>query len=198
MSNLNFIKNIIPIEIELGFVRIPSKNKSLFPKKNDQIVFYLNGKNKTKLSYNFKHQRVFGLVGFFKKEKAEPRDVLRFERIKDKEFNLFLEKKADKESIDIPLSEDEAEEIIDIGEVSSQGKGNIVESRIKELIILYSQGILNVYEPAADIEGIDLVVLKRKIFQPLFIQVKSKFKLRGNNFQIGIKASAISPHHTFL
>jgi len=110
------------------------------------------------------------------------------------EGNLVFNLKAS----EFPPPEDEAEEIIDIGEVSSQGKGNIVESRIKELIILYSQGILNVYEPAADIEGIDLVVLKRKIFQPLFIQVKSKFKLRGNNFQIGIKASAISPHHTFF
>jgi len=199
MENIQFTKSVIPIEIELGFVRIPSKYKKLFPKENSRLLFDLDGTGKSELSYNPKHQRIFGLNRFFKSKKAEQRDILKFEKISDKKFKLSLNKISKQESAGKPLSEDEAKEIIDTGIIPSQAKGNIVENRIKELIILYGQGVLNVYEPAADIEGIDLVVLKRKIFQPLFIQVKGKFKLRGKNIlQIGIKSSALNPHHTLF
>ena len=198
MENIKFEKIVIPIEIELGFVRIPSKYKKDFPKENSRIVFDLDGAGQAELSYNPKHQRVFGLVGFFKSNKVEPRDILRFEKISDKEFKIKLEKVSQQESAEKPLGKEEAQEIIDMGEISSQAKGNIVESRIKELITLYGQGFLNVYEPSADIEGIDLVVLKRKVFQPLFIQVKSNFKLQGKNLQIAVKSKALNPHHTLF
>lgn len=199
MENTKFTKSIIPIEIELGFVRIPSKYKKVFPSENSRISFYLDGSDKvSELSYNPKYQRVFGLRSFFKLKKAKPRDILRIEGISDKKFKISLEKISQQESAEKPLGKDEAEEIIEVADISPQAKGNVVENRIKELIMLYGQGILNVYEPAADVEGIDLVVLKRKIFQPLFIQVKSKFKLRGTNFQIGIKSRALNPHHTLF
>lgn len=198
MDNIKFTKNVIPIEIELGFIRIPNKYKGQFPKENSHISFHLDGADKIDLSYNPKHQRIFGLVNFFKSKKVEPRDILKFEKISDKEFKITLEKTSQQESAEKPLGEEEAQEIINMGEIPSQAKGNIVEGRIKELITLYGQGILNVYEPSADIEGIDLVVLKRKVFQPLFIQVKSNFKLRGNNLQIGIKSRALNPHHTLF
>jgi len=198
MKNTKFTKSIIPIEIELGFIRIPNKYKKLFPRKNSRIDFYLGETDKTtSLSYNSKHQRIFGLRELFKSQKAEPRDVLEFEKISENKFKISLNKISNKESIEKPLSIEEAEEIIKIGEISSQAKGNIVENRIKELVMLYGQGILNVYEPAADVEGIDLVVLKRNTFQPLFIQVKSRFNLRqGRTLQIGIKEKALNPHHT--
>jgi hypothetical protein len=199
MENIQFIKSIIPIEIDLGFIRIPNKYKNIFPLKKSRISFYLGKSDKvSELSYNPKFQRIFGLKGFFKLKNVEPRDVLRFEKISDKKFRILLEKTSRKESVEKPLGRDEAEEIIDVGEISSQAKGNIVEDRIKELIMLYGQGILNVYEPAADVEGIDLVVLKRNVFQPIFIQVKGRFKLRGNSFQIVIKSKALNPHHTLF
>lgn len=198
MQDKKFTKSIIPIEIELGFVRIPNKYKRLFPGIISQIKVYLGKTDKLiDLSYNPKYQRIFGLSGFFKSEKVEPRNILEFEKISDKEFRISLNKISEEESIKKPLSIEEAEEIINIGEVSSQAKGNIVENRIKELIILYGQGILNVYEPAADIEGIDLIVLKRKTFQPLFIQVKSRYVLRQDkNLQIVISKKALNIHHT--
>ena len=198
MDKMQFTKSIIPIEIELGFVRIPTGFKKLFPKENAHIGFYLGEDKKTELLYNSKLQRVFGLRNFYKTKKVEPRDILRFEKISEKKFKISLEKISQQELAEKPLSKDEADEIIDMGEISSQAKGNIVESRVKELVTLYGQGVLNVYEPSADIEGIDLVVLKRKVFQPLFIQVKSNFKLRGNNLQISVKSKTLSPHHTFF
>lgn len=197
MVNQKFTKNIIPIEIELGFVRIPNKFRSLFPKTISKIKLYLDKTNKSKeLLYNPKHQRIYGLRELFRLNKIIPRDVLEFEKLGEKKFNLNFNKLKPEEKEKTEFTSTEAEEIIDMGEVSAPAKGRIVENRIKELITLYGQGTLTVYEPASDIEGIDLVVLKRGIFQPLFIQVKSKYKLRRNNFQIGIREKALRPHHT--
>jgi len=195
--NQKFEKSIIPIEIELGFMRIPNKYKKLFPLEISKINFILgDAKSEKLLSYNPKHQRIFGLMNFFKQNKVTPKDILEFEKIDDKTFKLTIKKLKPEEKEKIKPTQEEAEEIINTGEITATAKGRIVENRIKELITLYGQGILNVYEPASDIEGIDLVVLKKNVFQPLFIQVKSKFKLRGDNFQIGIREKALRVHHT--
>ena len=197
MENQKFTKNIIPIEIELGFVRIPNEFRSLFPKTISKIKLYLDKTNGSReLLYNPKHQRIYGLRELFRLNKIIPRDVLEFEKLGEKKFNLNFNKLKPEEKEKTEFTSTEAEEIIDMGEVSAPAKGRIVENRIKELITLYGQGTLTVYEPASDIEGIDLVVLKRGVFQPLFIQVKSKYKLRRNNFQIGIRERALRPHHT--
>lgn len=197
MTIQKFEKSIIPIEIELGFVRIPNKYRKFFPFQISKIEVFL-GTSKTgkELSYNPKHQRIFGLVNFFRQNKVEPKDILEFKKLDIKKFKLTIRKLKPEEKEKNKLTQEEAEEIIDTGEISATAKGRIVENRIKELITLYGQGILTVYEPASDIEGIDLVVLKKNVFQPLFIQVKSKFKLRGNNFQIGIREKTLRPHHT--
>ncbi len=198
MENGQFTKSIIPVEIELGFVRIPNRYKKLFPGENSKIIFNLGEERKKILSYNSRHQRVFGLVSFFKSNNVEPRDTIIFERTGNKKFNLFIRKKGKSDFTERSFSKEEAEEIIKVSEISPRAKGDIVENRIKELIILYGQGILNVYEPSADIEGVDLIVVKRNVFQPLFIQVKSRFNLRKKSFQIRVKSSALNPHHTFF
>ena len=65
MVNQKFTKNMIPIEIEIGFVRIPNKFRSLFPKTISRIELYLDKTNKSKeLLYNPKHQRIYGLSHF--------------------------------------------------------------------------------------------------------------------------------------
>lgn len=197
MLNQKFEKSIIPIEIELGFVRIPNKYRKLFPSEISKIKAILGtSKTEKEIGYNPRHQRIFGLVNFFRLNKVEPKDILEFEKIDDKKFKLTIKKLKPEEKEKIEPTQEEAEEIIDTGEISATAKGRIVENRIKELITLHGQGVLTVYEPASDIEGIDLVVLKKNVFQPLFIQVKSKFKLRGDNFQIGIKEKALRVHHT--
>lgn len=197
MDNRKFTKNVIPIEIELGFVRIPNKYRKIFPSGTSKIKAILgDSKTEKELSYNPKHQRIFGLVNFFRANKIEPKDILEFEKLDNKKFRLIIRKLKPEEKEKIEPTQEEVEEIMDTGEISTSAKGRIVENRIKELITLYGQGVLTVYEPASDIEGIDLVVLKRNVFQPLFIQVKSKFKLRGDNFQIGIREKTLRPHHT--
>jgi len=197
----NIIKDqrrIIAKEIELGFLRIPPKTKKYFPEDNQEIDFIIDGRSK-KLHFNSAHGRIFGLVNFFRQHEATPNDVVEFEINEDGgkiklTFHKFDEREKDLSSID----DEEASEIVNISDLSSQAKGNIVEQRVAELILLYGQGLLNVYKPIADIEGIDLVVLKKGVFQPIFIQVKSRFNLRNNQLQIGIKKNGFNPHHTFF
>ncbi len=192
-----FTKNLIPIEIVLGFVRVPNKYKKLFPKMNSNITFYLgNSKKGVKLHYNSKHQHITGLVNFFRLNNAKPRDVLEFEKTRSKEFVLRLKKT--KGQVDLGFSFDEAREIIDPKKIKSSVKGRIVENRIKEILVLYSQGLLSVYEPESDTRGIDLIVLKEGSYLPIFLQVKGKFNLRGNNFQIGVRRKTLIPHKSLF
>jgi len=62
--------------------------------------------------------------------------------------------------------------------VSSKKKGQISENRTAEIITLSSNGELTCYIPSSDDDGIDLIVNPRNSFKPLFIQVKSRFKLQ--------------------
>ena len=62
--------------------------------------------------------------------------------------------------------------------ISSKQKGYIIENRIAEIITLGSNGELTCYSPNSDDDGIDLIVNPRGKFNPLFIQVKSRYKLQ--------------------
>jgi len=192
-----FVKRLIPIEITLGFVRVPNKYKELFPRTDSSITFYLgSSKRRSRLHYNSKHQRITGLANFFRLNNAKPRDVLEFEKIRSNEFILRLIKT--KGQVDLGFSFDEAKEIIDPKKIKPSVKGRIIENRIKEILILYSQGLLSVYEPEIDTKGIDLIVLKEGLYRPIFLQVKGKFNLRGNNFQIGVKQKSLIPHKSLF
>ena len=94
--------------------------------------------------------------------------------------------------------EKENENFIDISGLSSQSKGNIGEDRVKEIILLYSQGLLNVYKHVIDDRGIDLIVLKEKIYNPIYIQVKSRFNVhKRNRLILTINGNTFKPHHSF-
>lgn len=162
MGNQKFTKNIIPIEIELGFVRVPNQFRKLFPEEISKVRFYLGDSKKlTELSYNPKHQRIFGLVQFFRTNKVKAKDVLEFEKLDEQTFQLKVKKLSANEKKQIEFTQEEAEEIINISELNSKTKGDIVEQRVAELILLYGQGLLNVYKPVSDIEGVDLIVIKK-------------------------------------
>lgn len=90
-----------------------------------------------------------------------------------------------------------ADELADLSGLTSTQKGRIVENRIRELILLYGAGDLSVYEPASDIEGIDLVVVKNGVFQPLFLQVKGRYSLNRGSFIADIRLKTFNPHHTY-
>lgn len=62
--------------------------------------------------------------------------------------------------------------------ISTKQKGAITENRASEIITLSSRGRLTCYTPNSDDDGIDLIVNPKGTFKPLFIQVKSPFKLQ--------------------
>jgi len=187
---------LIAKEIELGFLNIPPSLKKYFPKTKGKLSFVI-GDRKKQLAYNPRYHRVFGLTKFYRDKNASPKDVVEIKVLDKNQYKLTFEKSTEKEKSLSSITTDEAKEIIDIAELPSQIKGNVVEERIGHLILLYGQGLLNVYKPISDIEGIDLVIIKKGIFQPIFIQVKSRYNLRGNNLQFGIKCKDFNPHHTF-
>lgn len=190
-------KRLIAIEIELGFLNVPARLRKLFPKKKGEIDFTINN-NKKRLLYNpSKPARITGLTKFYRNMKATPTDIIEFEVIENK-ISLNLKKLNKDEKKNISITEEEAREIIDTGKLPAPVKGNIVEQRIAELILLYGQGQLNVYKPLADIEGIDLIVVKKGVFQPIFIQAKGRYNLRNNQIQIGIRERNFVAHHSFF
>jgi len=191
------IRKLIAKEIELGFLRVPANLKKEFPKENVKIKCVFNGRTK-ELSYNPKYGRIFGLVNYFRKNEATPNDIIEFEIRDDNKVVLNYGKIKDDEKEISSIEIEEAEDIINVSELPSQTKGNIVEQRIAELILLYGQGLLNVYKPISDIEGIDLIVVKRGVFLPIFIQVKGRYNLRSRNIQIGIKYNNFNVHHSFF
>ena len=90
-------------------------------------------------------------------------------------------------------------EMVDLSGLSSTHKGDIVEDRIKELLLLFGQGLLSVYKPVSDTEGIDLIVVKNGVFQPVFLQVKARFNLQKNGaFLCDIRMKTFKPHHTYF
>ena len=193
-----FDKKIIAIEIELGFLRIPANGKKLLPSKSEKIKVYL-GKNKNplRLTWDYKNQRIYGLVNFYRKNRAKPGDKIIIEHLNNKSYGLIFSKATTKEIETTEITRQEAEEIIDLSGLSTQAKGDIVEDRIKELILLYGQGLLNVYKPTNDTEGIDLIIVKNGVYQPLFLQIKSNYKLySGRNLLIQVNDKTLHPHHT--
>ena len=89
---------------------------------------------------------------------------------------------------------------VDLHGLTSTQKGRIVESRVQELLLLHGGGLLSVYTPASDIEAIDLIVLKKGEFRPLYIQVKGRFGLSGrgrNLFIQDIRVKSFRRHPLF-
>lgn len=192
------VRKLINKEIELGFLHIQSNFKSQMPTKKSQVLVYL-GKTKEplSLSYNPRHRRVYGLTNWLRKNKANAKDKVIVEKLGKNQYR-FIFKRADEAEKDAEITPEEAKEILDLSELSSTAKGDIVEDRIKELILLYGQGLLSVYKPVSDTEGIDLIVVKNGVFQPIFIQVKSRYTLNRGVLINDIRLKTFNPHHTYF
>ncbi len=200
-----FEKKLIAIEIELGFLRIPKESVGFMaPESGTVWLKFDDDKSAIQSTWNKKHQRIFGLTSFYKEKNAKPGDKVIVEFVGSKSgktefYKLDLVKIKPEDIRKEEITESEAEEIIDLSGLSSQAKGDIVEDRIKELVLLYGQGLLNVYKPTNDTEGIDLIVVKNGVYQPLFLQIKSNYKLQGGRsllMQVGEKT--LHPHHTLF
>jgi len=171
---------------------MPKAGREFTPNINTKLNVELQDENKIKsLNFNATHNRIFGLTGWYKKNRIQHGDVLALIFREDK-IQIGISKQGE-----IGTTED-ANTIIDLSELSSGAKGNIVEDRIKELILLYGQGLLNVYKPVIDNEGIDLIVLKNGMFHPIFLQVKSRFNVhKRGNLNINISTKTFNSHHSF-
>lgn len=200
-----FEKKLIAIEIELGFMRIPKEGlRFMAPESGTVWLKFDEDKPAIQSAWNKKHQRIFGLTSFYKERNAKPGDRVVVEFVSSRSgktefYKLDLIRAKPEDIKKEEITESEAEEIIDLSGLSSQAKGDIVEDRIKELVLLYGQGLLNVYKPTNDTEGIDLIVVKNGVYQPLFLQIKSNYKLHGGrNLLVQVGEKTLHPHHTFF
>jgi len=195
-SEKKYSRTLIAKEIELGFLYIDSNARKSFPKESGEISIKLDGVQKAQsLTYNSKHNRVFGLVSWYRQFAVQPKDQV--EIMVDQAGKIFLSI-ANQPATKPDYSDDEIDEIVDLSGLSTMAKGDIVEDRIKEIILLYGQGDLSVYKPVSDNEGIDLIIVKNGIFQPLFLQVKGRFKLHQNKtFIADVRLKTFNPHHSY-
>ncbi|PKP12068.1 MAG: hypothetical protein CVU09_00805 [Bacteroidetes bacterium HGW-Bacteroidetes-4] len=193
-ESVKYQRQIIGVEKKLGFLYVPAQARQLLPSETGKVMVHLEGDSKPKeRSYNADYNRIFGLTSWYKKYNL------------DKGHTLDVEVSADLIKVSIATEAiieepDEIEDssVIDISGLSSQAKGNIGEDRVKEVILLNSQGLLNVYKPVIDDRGIDLIVLKEGVFHSIYLQVKSRFNVGKNNQLIlTISKNTFKPHHAY-
>jgi hypothetical protein len=194
MSNRNaFIRQLIEVELKMGFLNIPKAGQEIMPSSSGKISVKLAGEDEKQLTYNADYYRIFGLTRWYKKNDLHVGDFITVER----SGNKFLLSTHNATTSTDSLTK--AEQLIDISGLSSQAKGHIMEDRVKELLILYGQGLLNVYRPVVDTEGIDLIILRNGMFHPIFLQVKSNFTAhKRGNMILDISAKTFKPHHSYF
>jgi len=185
------VRKLIEVEIRLGFLHIPASGFELMPTESGPIEVAMPD-GLVNLTYNANHKRIFGLTKWYKKQGVKVGDEVIIERNSQNYSIRFESKEKPSES------EHEAGNLIDISGLSSQAKGNLVEDRVKELIVLQGQGLLSVYRPITDTHGIDLIVTKTGMFQPIFLQIKSRFNVQERGyFLMDIGRKTFTPHHSY-
>lgn len=191
-NTITYQRQLIGVEIKLGFLYVPAQARDLLPNENGKLQVLLEGENKAKAkSYNADYNRIFGLTPFYKKHKLEKGDILTVQVSTD-----LIKVELAKTTIVEDQEENEREDVIDISGLSSQAKGNIAEDRVKEIILLNSQGLLNVYRPVIDTRGIDMIILKEGLFHSIYLQVKSRFQVKKKDQLIlTIAKNTFKQHH---
>lgn len=193
-ESMSYQRKLIGVEKKLGFLYVPAEVRDLLPNENAEVQVQLPEDSKPKgKSYNADHNRIFGLTPFYRKHNLNAGDMISVD-VSSGLIKISLVEKTKFEDSE----EKEDENFIDISGLSSQSKGNIGEDRVKEIILLYSQGLLNVYKPVIDDRGIDLIVLKEKIYNPIYIQVKTRFNVhKRNRLILTINGNTFKPHHSY-
>ncbi len=188
-----FVRKLIEVEIRLGFLNIPVRGLELMPSEKQRIKIVIDGKEE-ELLYNPVRRRIYGLTKFYRKHNMKPKDEIIFYKVNGKYKIEFRQREIITEEQELKA----AEKLLDLSGLSSLAKGNIVEDRIKELLLLHGQGLLNVYKPVSDIEGIDLIVVKNGEFHPIFLQVKGNFKLfHGKLLIMQVNKKTFTPHNNY-
>lgn len=198
MRIIEYIRKIIEVESRLGFMFVPAKGQEYLPAENSKIKVHTKGiKEATQLlTYNAEYNRIFGLTSWYK-ENGITTDTLLDVSIRNGEIYISTHQQDITKSPSVVT--ENAGTLIDIANIPSGAKGNIVEDRIKEVILLLGQGMLNVYKPVIDNEGIDLVILKNGQFHPIFLQIKSRFNAHDSkNLTLTISKNFKSHHSYYL
>lgn len=191
---ITYQRKLIGKEVELGFLYIPAEARKALPNDNAHLNVLLPNASKTsKHTYNSDYNRIFGLTAFYKEHSLEPNSIIEVEvskeqiKIKLNNINEVLENEGEDD-----------ENFIDTSGLSAQMKGNIGEDWAKEIILLYSRGLLNVYKPVIDDRGIDLIVLKEKLYTPIYLQIKTRFNVhKRNRLILTINGNTFKPHHSY-
>ncbi|SFF68893.1 hypothetical protein SAMN04488033_104127 [Salegentibacter agarivorans] len=162
MNNLiTYQRTLIGKEVELGFLYVPAEARTELPNENAELnVLLPNAKATNGHSYNSDHNRIFGLTSFYRGNNLIAGSIIEVE-VSQEQIKIKLN------NIEPVLEDDEEEEdenFIDMSGLSSQMKGNIGEDWAKEIILLYSQGLLNVYKPVIDDRGIDREAIHTHLF----------------------------------
>ncbi len=85
-----------------------------------------------------------------------------------------------------------------MSERNSKQKGKILESRFIELISIGSSGRLSCFIPDVDDDGIDVIVNPKGSYKPIFLQVKSRFKLNRGRFSTNIGTNTFREDEKFF
>ena len=193
-KSITYQRKLIEVETRLGFIYVPAQVRELLPNQTAPVlVKFFDETNAEPKNYNADHYRIFGITTFYKRNNLKPGDIVSVE-VSPTLINISI--------TTTPVIEDQEETednaLVDISGLSSQAKGNIAEDRVKEIILLNSQGLLNVYRPVIDTHGIDLIVLKEGVFIPIYLQVKSRFQVKKNDQLIlSIGKNTFRQHHAF-
>lgn len=186
---MKYERKIIGVEKRLGFMYIPSKAQELLPDVSGTINVTLNGKPR-QLNYNVDYNRIFGLTEWYRKQGIDVESIVSVKIENDKVAISY------KNNVTQASKLIKAKKTLDLSGLTSIEKGDIVEDRIKELILLYGQGLLSVYKPVVDKEGIDLIINKGGSYKVLFIQVKSRFNaVEKGKLVLTIKMQP--PHYSY-
>lgn len=193
-QTITYQRKLIEVETRLGFIYVPAQVRDLLPNQTAQVQVKLyDEKQAASKNYNADHYRIFGLTTFYKRNKLKPGDVVSV-NVTQELITITLTAAPSIEDAE----EEEDETLVDISGLSSQAKGNIAEDRVKEIILLNSQGLLNVYRPVIDTRGIDLIVLKEGVFLPIYLQVKSRFQVKkADQLILSIGKNTFRAHHAF-
>ncbi len=193
-NNITYQRKLIGKEVELGFLYVPAEARQALPNDNAELnVLLPNASNTSKHTYNSDYNRIFGLTTFYREHNLQPNNIIEVEVSQEK-----ITIKLDNVNEVLENEENEDESFIDISGLSSQMKGNIGEDWAKEIILLYSQGLLNVYKPVIDDRGIDLIVLKEKLYTPIYLQVKTRFNVhKRNRLILTINGNTFKAHHSY-
>lgn len=197
---------LIPFEIKKGYLYIPIDLKPELVLSGDNVKGRFMGEE-----FNFKYDEVYNrlddLRTLFDLYKIEAGELLLLSV--EKKFLEIEEYYDDSEDRDIEYDdveecesediEEEVEVTIDLTRLPQRIKGNIAEDRIKEYILVFGQGLLNIYRPILDNHGIDLIVNQTGIYHSLFLQVKSRYIDENiTETAFGIPVRTFRPHRCFF